>query len=149
MNACGIAHWSVTRLKSGKEPKKTWLRLGFCMVSGMSESVANMMVTRRGQQPLIDMRDIVQHTGIDIKTVNALTDAHAFKSLTGDRIQAKWMATAAHIVDLPLALSSNNHSPAPLIALTLGQDVIADFRSTGLTLRAHPLKLLRGLLKNT
>ena len=129
--------------------KKTWLRLGFCMVSGMSESVANTMVIRRGQQPFIDIRDIVQRTGIDIKTVNALTDADAFNSLTGDRIQAKWMATAARIVDLPLAPSSNDHSPAPLIPLTLGQEVIADFRSTGLTLRAHPLKLLRGLLKGT
>ena len=27
--------------------------------------------------------------------------------------------------------------------LTLGQDVIADYASTGLTLRAHPMKLLR------
>ena len=36
----------------------------------------------------------------------------------------------------------------PLTPLTLGQEVIADFRSTGLTLRVHPMKLLRGLLKD-
>ncbi len=127
--------------------KKTWLRLGFRIVSGMGENVANMIVVRRGPQPFTDIRDVVQRTGIDIKTVNALTDADAFKVLVGDRIQSQWMASASRIVDLPLAPSRVDSSRAPLTPLTLGQEVIADFRSTGLTLRVHPLKLLRGLLK--
>lgn len=62
------------------------------------------------------------------------------------------MASAARIADLPLAPSRRDPSPAPLTALTaltLGQEVISDFRSTGLSLRAHPLKLLRPLLKGT
>lgn len=51
------------------------------------------------------------------------------------------------IADLPLAPSANEALQEQLTPLSLGQEVIADFRSTGLTLRVHPMKLLRRLLK--
>lgn len=51
--------------------------------------------------------------------------------------------------DLPLAPSAKEAIPASLTPFTTGQEIIADFRITGLTLRAHPLKLLRSLLKGT
>ena len=145
--ACTLVYDDVPDAKRTRE--KTWLRLGFCIVSGMSERVANMIVTSRGREPFIDIRDVVQRSQLDLKAINALTNADAFKMLTGDRIQSRWMASAARIVDLPLAPSRHDSSPAPLTALTLGQEVISDFRSTGLSLRSHPLKLLRRLLKGT
>ena len=51
--------------------------------------------------------------------------------------------------DLPLAPSATEAIPASLTPFTTGQEIIADFRITELTLRAHPLKLLRSLLKGT
>ena len=147
---CTLVYDDVSGTKRTRE--KTWLRLGFCVVSGMSERVADTIVASRGGHPFTDIRDVVQRAQLDLKAVNALTDADAFKTLTGDRIQSRWVASAARIADLPLAPSRRDPSPAPLTALTaltLGQEVISDFRSTGLSLRSHPLKLLRGLLKGT
>ena len=44
-------------------------------------------------------------------------------------IPSRWMASGSRIVDLPLAPSAVAHSPTQLTPLTLGQEVIADFRS--------------------
>ncbi len=125
----------------------TFLRLGFRVVSGMGKDAANHIVACRDTRHFSDIRDLVQRTGLDAQSINALTDADAFAALAGNRIQSRWIASGSRIADLPLAPSANETSVTPLTPLTLGQEVISDFRSTGLTLRVHPLKLLRGLLK--
>jgi error-prone DNA polymerase len=128
----------------------TCMRLGFRVITGMSRDVAQHVVACRGACAFTDIRDLVQRTAIDAKSINALTDADAFNTLSGNRIQSRWIASGSRIADLPLAPSANETSQTRLTALTpltLGQEVIADFRSTGLTLRVHPMKLLRGLLK--
>ena len=127
----------------------TFLRLGFRIVTGMGKEVTDHIVACRSARPFATIRDLVQRTGLDSKSINALTDADAFKGLSGDRIQSRWMAGGSRIVDLPLAPSAEEHSPTQLTPLTLGQEVIADFRSTRLTLRTHPLGLLRSLLQGT
>jgi len=127
----------------------TSLRLGLRMISGISQDTARTIVQLRAGTPFISVRDLVQRTRLDARSVKALADGDAFRRISGDRIQSLWMAAASHIPDLPLAPTAHSSTPAPLRPLTLGQEVIADFRSTGLTLRVHPLKLLRGLLSNT
>ena len=148
------SNWDCTLIYTNAADEKrtresTFLRLGFRIISGIGESVANSIVACRHNSPFTTIRDVVQRTGIDGKTINALTAADAFQSLAGDRIAARWMASGSRIKDLPLAPSSGEMFSAALTPFTLGQEVIADFRSTGLTLRAHPLKLLRSLLKGT
>jgi error-prone DNA polymerase len=125
------------------------MRLGFRMVKGLGNATAERIVSERDKGSYADIRDLVQRTELDSKSVKALTDADAFRSLTGNRLQTRWVAAATLIADLPLAPSASETIPNSLIPFTLGQDIIADFRSMGLTLRAHPLKLLRGLLKGT
>ena len=125
------------------------MRLGFRMVSGLGSETIRKIVAERENGKYIDIRDVVQRTNLDSKAVKALTDADAFRSLSGNRLQSRWVASATRMADLPLAPSAAEAIPASLTPFTLGQEVIADFRSTGLTLRAHPLKLLRGLLKGT
>jgi error-prone DNA polymerase len=148
------SHWDSTLVYDNLPTQKrsrstTFLRLGFRVISGMGEAAAQSIVDCRSSAPFTSIRDVVQRTGIDAKTINALTDADAFKSLAGDRIQSRWMASGARIKDLPLAPSAEQSASPTLSALTpltLGQEVISDFRSTGLSLRAHPVKLLRRLL---
>ena len=125
------------------------IRLGLRMVSGLGTETALRIIATREQGKYVDIRDVVQRNHLDSKAIKALTDADAFRSLTGNRLQSRWIAAATRIADLPLAPSATEAVPATLTPFTLGQEVIADFRSTGLTLRAHPLKLLRGLLKGT
>ena len=125
------------------------MRLGFRVVKGLADETALRIVEERNKGRYLDIRDLVQRTHLDSKAVKALTDADAFRSITGNRLQSRWSAAATRMADLPLAPSAAEVVPASLTPFTLGQEVIADFRSTGLTLRAHPLKLLRGLLKGT
>lgn len=150
MRATGIARWFMAILRAKEEhARQPFLRLGFRVVSSMGKVVANHIVACRNTHPFVNIRDLVQRTGIDTQSINALTNANAFKALTGDRIQSRWMASGSRIVDLPLAPSAEQYSPTQLTPLTLGQEVIADFRSTRLTLRTHPLGLLRPLLQGT
>ena len=125
------------------------MRLGFRIVKGLGDETALRIVEERKKGRYLDIRDVVQRTKLDGKAVKALTDADAFRSLTGNRLQSRWHAAATRMADLPLAPSAAEAIPASLTPYTLGQEVIADFRSTGLTLRAHPLKLLRRLLNGT
>jgi len=146
--------WDCALIFDNPDPEKrtvgkTMLRLGLRMVSGISETVAGDIVRLRQEIPFSSIRDVVQRTGIGTKVINALADADAFRLLAGNRIQSKWMAAASKLPDLPAAPSDISNAAAPLKPLTLGQEVIADYRSTGLTLRVHPLKLLRGLLAGT
>lgn len=127
----------------------TALRLGLRLINGLAQEQAERIVSVRKHKRYVDIRDVVQRTGITAKEVNALTDADAFRSIAGDRIQSRWIASAARVSDLPLAPSESGEMHDALTPLNLGQDVIADFRSTGLTLRAHPLQLLRSLLRGT
>jgi error-prone DNA polymerase len=148
------SEWDCTLIYDDLDPakrssEKTMLLLGLRMVSGLSEKTGSHIVKERQNALFTSIRDLVQRTEINGRTVNALADADAFKSLTGNRIQSMWMAAASKLADLPLSPTVIDNSPAPLQPLTLGQEVIADFRSTGLTLRVHPLKLLRGLLDGT
>jgi error-prone DNA polymerase len=125
------------------------MRLGLNMVRGLGTASIERIVYLRQDRAFSDIRDLMQRAKLDAKTLKALADADAFHSLAGDRLQARWQTTAARVADLPLAPTRTDIRPAPLQPLTLGQEVIADFRSTGLTLRVHPLRLLRSLLAGT
>ena len=130
------AHEANAELKSATPQE---MRLGFRMVKGLSDGTIRNIVAEREKGRCLDVRDLVQRTRLDSKSVTALTDADAFRSLSGNRLRSRWVAAATRMPDLPLAPSATEAIPASLTPFTLGQEIIADFRSTVLTLRAHPL----------
>jgi error-prone DNA polymerase len=86
-------------------------------------------------------------SGLDLKDVNALAAGDALRSLSGHRRQQVWDARA--FVRPPALLQS-----APLNEETLalpqapeGEEIVFDYASLGLTLRRHPLALLRPRLQ--
>ncbi|MCH2220782.1 MAG: error-prone DNA polymerase, partial [Dechloromonas sp.] len=75
--------------------------------------------------------------------LDLLAAADALRSLAGHRRQAAWAATAAVMQgDLfdGIALAEPQIT---LLPPTEGENLVADYRHLGLTLRAHPLTLLR------
>lgn len=80
---------------------------------------------------------------------DALAGADALSGLAVDRMRALWTAGAVAIAGLPLAPSDDTLDEVPLQSLNVGQEVLADYRSTGLTLRQHPMSLVRSQLKGT
>jgi error-prone DNA polymerase len=79
--------------------------------------------------------------------MEALAAADALLSLSGNRYQSHWqtMALEEHRPLLPAeeALRDSHSDNMAITAPALGEEVVADYQSTGLTLRAHPLALLR------
>jgi error-prone DNA polymerase len=80
--------------------------------------------------------------GLDRAALERLAGADAFRGLGLDRRAALWEATA---VEPPAALpAAEIREPAAFLpAATAGEQTVLDYASTSLTLRHHPLALLR------
>jgi len=124
------------------------LRLGLRLVKGLSREGAQRLVEARQQIRFRQVSQLRQRAALERRDMEALADADALASLSGHRHQSQWQIMAlessrpllreeqrqpAHYFDDQVQL------PAPEVA----EEVLSDYRTTGLTLRAHPLALLR------
>jgi len=122
------------------------LRLGLRQVAGLSETTAQAILAARAQRPFRDVRDLCLRAGLDEKARRALAEAGALQTLAGHRHAARW-AVAGIERQRPLFPGSPDEDAVALPAPTAAEDVLSDYRATGLTLRTHPLALLRGQLR--
>jgi error-prone DNA polymerase len=124
-------------------------------VKGLQEAEMARLVARRGRG-YQDLAALRRDAGISQGALDRLARADAFGSLALDRRGALWRAIGldrtGHEPDLPplFAWAAGRTARAePEIALprmTLGQDVAEDYANLRLSLRAHPLALLRRFL---
>ncbi|MDQ2916740.1 MAG: error-prone DNA polymerase, partial [Pseudomonadota bacterium] len=123
------------------------LRLGLRLVGGLTEAGAKRIVDARRARPFASVADLAHRAKLDQRDLTALADADALASLAGHRHDAVW--NVAGIERLPELLAGTEFDEAQpaLPAPTEGQDVVADYRRLGLTLRRHPLALLRRQLR--
>jgi error-prone DNA polymerase len=122
------------------------VRLGLLMVQGLSEAAAKRIVEARASQPPRSADDLAHRASLDRRDLKCLAAAGALETLSGHRRNAYWkvagIETSAHILrDAPVVEAS----PA-LSSPTEGENILADYASTGLTLGRHPLALLRARL---
>jgi error-prone DNA polymerase len=119
------------------------LRLGLRMITGLSEAGGKRLVVARIERPFDDVADLARRAKLDRRDMNALAGADALAALTGHRYAAAW--DVAGIERLPPLVDGAPfvEPQAELAAPTEGQDIVADYRALGLTLRRHPLALLR------
>jgi error-prone DNA polymerase len=128
------------------------LRLGLRAIDGMKEEEMQRLVARRGRG-YDSVRDLWLRAGLSPSTVERLADADAFRSLGLNRRDALWAARGLNRVggeeDLPLFAPAHDPSREPDFALptmTIGEHVVEDYRTLRLSLKTHPLALLRGAL---
>ena len=119
------------------------IRLGLRLVSGLSEPTVQRILTARQQAAFTSVEDLCMRAQLGTLEVNALAAADALAPLAGHRRQQVWQAAA--IKPQPLLLKA---VPTHEVALDLpdtpeGENILFDYRATGLTLRRHPLALLR------
>ncbi len=130
------------------------LRLGLRMVKGLSEEAAEGVVAARAASPFATVQDLGMRAPLARRELEALADAGAMRELSGNRHLTFWEVAGSE-QELPLApvpQSSEGKSPegTPLLRPpTEGQNIVADYRSVGLTLGRHPLALLREQLENS
>jgi error-prone DNA polymerase len=124
------------------------ISLGFHMLEGMAEAHAARIVEARGDRPFRSLEDFTQRTGLGQAVITRLAKAGAFGTLGLDRRASLWHALAQDQKELPLfAGHEANDEPEPALPpMSPAEEVLADYRTAGLSLSAHPLKFLRASL---
>jgi error-prone DNA polymerase len=125
------------------------VRLGFRQIDGLRADDMERLVSRRG--PGYDsVRDVWLRGGLSPAAIERLAGADAFRSIGLDRRDALWAARGLNRVggqeDAPLFSYASGPSHEPdvhLPPLRLGEQVVEDYRTLGLSLKAHPAALLR------
>lgn len=124
------------------------LRLGFRQIKGLAQDDALWIVSARGNGYL-SVEEVWRRAGVTAATLTRLAEADAFAPLGLDRRAALWAARAlTPAAPLPLfALDMDgegiNEPRVTFPAMTVGESVVEDYIAMRLTLRAHPVALLR------
>ena len=123
------------------------LRLGLRLVRGLSQAAAERIAAARKAGALGDVQDLVRRAGLNRGDLRALAAADALQGLAGHRHHAAW--EVAGIEDaLPLyGLDRFDEQSPQLHEPSAGQAVLADYAQLGLSLRDHPLALIREQLR--
>ncbi|MEM8578511.1 MAG: error-prone DNA polymerase [Pseudomonadota bacterium] len=127
------------------------LRLGFRQVKGLTEEDATWLTAARGNG-YAEVRDVWRRAGLAPNVVARLAEADAFAALGLGRRDALWEAKAlAPGAPLPLFAGDIDgevvNEPAALLPeMTVGEQVVEDYVSMRLTLKQHPVGLLRHIL---
>ena len=118
-------------------------RIGLHLIAGLKTDTAERIVAARRAAPFTSAEDLARRAGVDLHEMRQLAAADALLSLAGHRRQQVWDASAlarppALLADAPVDEDVLELPPAPE-----GEEVVFDFAAIGLTLRSHPLALLR------
>jgi error-prone DNA polymerase len=119
------------------------LRLGLRMVKGLSSEAGERIVSTRMGGDYTHVQALLERVGLDRRELGVLASSGALRSLSGDRHRARWDVAGAE-KPMPLFPSMKRYEAVPLLRKpTEGQNIVADYRNTGLTLERHPMCLLR------
>jgi error-prone DNA polymerase len=136
---------SSIAIKNESSDIRPAVRLGLCLVKGLGEAAARRIAQARAQAPFADVDDLARRAALDTRDLHRLAAADALASLAGHRRQQAWSAVSPHtgplLRDAPL-----HEAPLALPAAPEGEEIAHDYAALGLTLRRHPLTLLRAWL---
>ncbi|MER8556489.1 error-prone DNA polymerase [Mesorhizobium sp. M0976] len=127
------------------------VRLGFRQVKGLSKERMEAFVVRRGDG-YTSVRDVWLRSGLNVDEIEKLAHADAFRSLGLNRRDALWAVRALDgksaaeklpLFDQPAIRLRDLEPETRLPTMPLGEHVVHDYRSLGLSLKAHPVAFLR------
>jgi error-prone DNA polymerase len=127
------------------------LRLGFRILSGVArESITTLCRERAASGPFLCLESFARRTSLSPSAISRLAAADVFRSVDQNRRTALWHTLSddhAHRQH-PLFAESDTaeKDSACLPTMTSEEEVFADYRTAGLSLRAHPLSFHRDTL---
>jgi error-prone DNA polymerase len=123
------------------------VRLGFRLVRGLHRAHADRIVDTRKKKPFISIDNFARRTALPAHSLRRLAEADAFGSLNLSRRQALWEIMKCHNQPLPLFdWLDEDSQPEPnvnLPTMPMTQEVTTDYRTAGLSLKRHPVALVR------
>ncbi len=144
--ATGSESWSGDHTCENQGLGKGALRLGLRLIKGLGEESARQIVTARRSRSFVDAQDLARRTGLTRQELEFLARAGALAQLSGHRYQAHWDVAG---IEQPVELQQVAESDTPyqtqvsLPAPREADEVLRDYRYLSLSLRSHPLALLR------
>ncbi|MFI5446079.1 error-prone DNA polymerase [Polaromonas sp. UC242_47] len=136
------SEWDCT-LEPVKEAAQSAVRLGLRLVTGLREAAALRLVAARAQAAFTSTEDLVSRAQLNTQETNALAAADALLPLAGHRRQQVWEAAAIQPAPALLKAVPTYETALVLPDTPEGENILFDYKATGLTLRRHPLALLR------
>ena len=120
------------------------VRLGLRLVGSLHKDAAERLVEARATGPaFVNTEDLALRAQLSQQDLQALAAADALAGLSGHRRQQMWEAAAQHTAPPLLRDVPVHEAPLQLLAAPEGEEILFDYAATGLTLRRHPLALLR------
>lgn len=119
------------------------VRLGLHMVHGLRATSAERIVAERAVAPFDSAEELARRARLEQHEMRLLAAAGALATLSGHRRQQVWEAAALHAPPELLQDAPVEEAFLELPAASEGEEVVWDFASVGLTLRSHPMALLR------
>lgn len=130
----------------GDEPPA--LRLGFRQLDGVIQEIAENLVKHRGEG-YGSIEEIRERGRVPSSLLRRLADADAFHSIDLDRRDALWrVRRLPEDSQLPLFAAAETGElggdpQVDLPVMALGEHVIADYQTARLSLKSHPMQILR------
>jgi error-prone DNA polymerase len=124
------------------------MRLGLRLVKGLSQAAAERLVAARTcvRGRFDSAQQLAERACLDRREMGCLAAAGALASLGGHRHRAAWQVAGLE-PPLPVLPEVRIAEGIPLLRTPReGEDIVADYSHTGLTLRRHPVALLRDRL---
>lgn len=129
--------------RNGEHNAPPALRLGLKMVKGLSEAGMQNLIDARNSKIFSHVNDLANRGKLQRADLQALAGADALYGLSGDRYRAQWQVSG---VEEPLPLFQEHNSEKTEVMLPKPgeqENIIADYASSGMSLRRHPVALLR------
>ncbi len=125
------------------------LRLGMRQMSGFREDWADAIAAAR---PFASVEDLARKAALPSRALKLLADADAFRSIALDRREALWDVRRTPSDELPLfaaarARELGAEEEMALPTMHLGEHVVADYQTIRLSLKTHPMALLRPVFR--
>jgi error-prone DNA polymerase len=129
------------------------VRLGLNRVTGLEGEEAARIVLARGNVPYRTVEEVQRRAGVGAGALNRIGEADGLGSLEHSRRSGLWSVKGLGNAPLPLFAAADERERQfrdeviePIVALAAmsdGAEVVEDYRSLGLSLRAHPVAFLR------
>ncbi|MBF9232190.1 error-prone DNA polymerase [Microvirga alba] len=146
------SRWDCT-LERTNDKSRFAVRLGLRLAKGLSNADGASIVLARGDMPFSSVEELWLRARVPVSAFERLAEADAFGSLDSNRRDALWTIKGLSDAPLPLFAAADERDAqlraeviepvVSLTSMTLGREVVEDYRSKGLTLRSHPLAFLR------
>jgi error-prone DNA polymerase len=123
------------------------VRLGFRYARGFREETGKRIEAARSTRPFASLADFESRVGPSAEELAVLADIGAFGALGGTRRQALWQVEALGRSGALFAPHPQATEASPLPEMTEAEELMADYRGTGMTTGPHPMVFAREELR--